>query len=702
MAEKRSSSDGSRGQYDKRSLSALSVASFGTGTSSKGSRSNPNGFGSRTPSHSQSTVVIVSPLKRPAAIHPVPPQHVNPHQLSLPKAAAQTPTPAPKGKLKWKRGNLLGQGQFGKVYLGLNEDTGQLLAIKVIDFTHINEKTQARLADLQNEIKVMKKLTHPKIVGYVCSERIGSSIYIFMEFIPGGSLASLLHQLGELSERTVAMYTKDIASALEYLHQHKIIHRDVKAANVLVSVNGELKLTDFGSSVFLKEKRVGMLDTHGTPCWMAPEAILSTHVSYPADIWSLGCTVMEMMTAKDPFSHIAATPLDCMKYVGSCQPVVLPPSIEDHSHCGAFLLDMCLIKEPSKRAKCATLLTHRFLELDYSEEDETVSGYDEETRFSSTPGDSMTGAENFRPPVTRAWQHGSLSLNSDQEVETSSPATIGLHRTAPSCAGSTTYSAPISLGKRQSFTSPASTAFMSEPNPHRGMGQITLDGSPGMSIGVIGLDSLKKNRSGAPNSPSRTGATTTTNTITTIVYSGRAGSEKISETSSASYPLTMTQLDGRSTTLTQGGRNHIRTPSRTFTNDKEQRSAYTNMLMTSCLSLVDVQVEEDAFDEMSLPYSVLHPSPSIATLHTAETASRTQDRVLTIMRRKMIEGDYDGGSIEVDEDLDDDPNTDVPTLGSILICGRPIPKSTLIQFGCVTILTAIIIALLSTILSTKI
>ena len=697
MAEIRSNSDGSKGQPERRSLSAMSVASFGTG-SSRGSRSNTFG---RAPS--QSTVVIVSPFKRPAAVHPAPQQHFNPSQLSLPKAAVQPPA-AQKGKLKWKRGNLLGQGQFGKVYLGLNEDTGQLLAIKVIDFTHINEKTQARLADLQNEIKVMKKLSHPKIVGYVCSERIGSSIYIFMEFIPGGSLASLLHQLGELSERTVAMYTRDIVTALEYLHQHKIIHRDVKAANVLVSVNGELKLTDFGSSVFLKEKRGGLLDTTGTPCWMAPEAILSTHVSYPSDIWSLGCTVMEMMTAKDPFFHIAATPLDCMKYVGSCQAVVLPPSIEEHSHCGVFLSEMCLLKEPSKRAKCSALLAHRFLahrfvDADYSDE-ETVSCYDEDTRFSSTPGGSVSGTDNFRPPVSRAWQQGSLSFTSDQEaIETSSPTTIGLHRPAPSCAGSTTHSAPLSLGKRQSFTSPASTVFMSEPNPNRAMGSITLEGSPNIGIGVIGLESFKKSR--GANSPSRTGATTTTNTITTIVYSGKGGSEKVaSETSSVSYPLTMTVGDGRSTAQGQS-RNHVRTPSRTFTTDKEQRSAYTNMLMTSCLSLVDVQVEEEAFDDVSLPYSIVHASPSLGALHTAETASKTQDRVLTIMRKKMIEGNYDGGSIEVDTD-DEEGTTEIPTLGSIVICGRSIPRPTFIQFGCVTILTAIIIALLSTILSTKI
>ncbi|KAG0463844.1 hypothetical protein HPP92_019913 [Vanilla planifolia] len=223
-----------------------------------------------------------------------------PHKLST--ALSSPPAEATKEEapsIRWRKGELIGCGAFGQVYMGMNLDSGELLAVKQVLIGTTNaskERAQAHVRELEEEVKLLKNLTHPNIVRYLGTAREEDTLNILLEFVPGGSISSLLGKFGSFPEPVIKMYTKQLLQGLEYLHKNGIIHRDIKGANILVDNKGCIKLADFGAS-----KQVVKLATmtaaksmKGTPYWMAPEVILQTGHSFSADIWSVGCTVIEM------------------------------------------------------------------------------------------------------------------------------------------------------------------------------------------------------------------------------------------------------------------------------------------------------------------------------------------------------------------------------------------------------------------------
>ena len=199
-----------------------------------------------------------------------------------------------KGKIRWRRGELLGSGAYGNVYLGLNQDTGELMGAKVIQMVNLqSHDVSGQIRALQTEISLMKGLDHPNIVRYWGSEldRRNKTLTIFMEYVSGGSVSALLKKFGNLNERVVRLYTKQILSGLDYLHSNRIMHRDVKGANILVDHLGVCKLADFGASKRLDLLTVAGPGEHslrGTPYWMAPEVVKQTGHGRQADIWSVG------------------------------------------------------------------------------------------------------------------------------------------------------------------------------------------------------------------------------------------------------------------------------------------------------------------------------------------------------------------------------------------------------------------------------
>lgn len=274
-------------------------------------------------------------------------------------SAPSSSTPHP---IRWRKGELIGAGAFGRVYMGMNLDSGELLAVKQVLIAANNvakERAQAHVRELEEEVKLLQNLSHPNIVRYLGTAREDDALNIFLEFVPGGSIASLLGKFGSFPESVVRMYTRQLLQGLQYLHKNGIMHRDIKGANILVDNKGCIKLADFGASKQVVELVTlsGAKSMKGTPYWMAPEVIRQTGHSLPADIWSVGCTVIEMATGKPPwsqqFQEVAA-----LFHIGTTKS---HPPIPDHlSHDAKDFLLKCLKKEPHLRPTATELLQHPF------------------------------------------------------------------------------------------------------------------------------------------------------------------------------------------------------------------------------------------------------------------------------------------------------------------------------------------------------
>ncbi|CAM6102010.1 unnamed protein product [Calypogeia fissa] len=273
------------------------------------------------------------------------------------------PRPGSPRTIRWRKGEIIGAGAYGRVYMGMNLDSGELLAVKQVLISVNNvtkEKAQAHIRELEEEVRLLQNLSHPNIVRYLGTAREDEALNILLEFVPGGSIASLLGKFGSFTESVIRMYTKQLLLGLEYLHSNNILHRDIKGGNILVDNKGCIKLADFGAS-----KKVVELATiseaksmKGTPYWMAPEVIRQTGHNWQADIWSVGCTVIEMATGKPPwsqqFQEVAA-----LFHIGTTKS---HPPIPEHLSAEAknFLLK-CLQREPKLRPSAGELLKHPFV-----------------------------------------------------------------------------------------------------------------------------------------------------------------------------------------------------------------------------------------------------------------------------------------------------------------------------------------------------
>ncbi|CAK7326992.1 unnamed protein product [Dovyalis caffra] len=271
--------------------------------------------------------------------------------------------------IRWRRGELIGCGAFGRVYMGMNLDSGELLAVKqvlIAASSASKEKTQAHIRELEEEVKLLKNLSHSNIVRYLGTAREDDSLNILLEFVPGGSISSLLGKFGSFPESVIRMYTKQLLLGLEYLHSNGIMHRDIKGANILVDNKGCIKLADFGASKKVVELATinGAKSMKGTPYWMAPEVILQTGHSFSADIWSVGCTVIEMATGKPPWSQ-QYQEVAALFHIGTTKS---HPPIPEHLSIEAkdFLLK-CLQEVPNLRPVASELLQHPFVTGEYQE-----------------------------------------------------------------------------------------------------------------------------------------------------------------------------------------------------------------------------------------------------------------------------------------------------------------------------------------------
>eukprot|EP00898_Chlorokybus_atmophyticus_P006712 jgi/Chlat1/7041/Chrsp56S06667 len=345
--------------------------------------------------------------------------NTNNAQTNTNTVAHANPASFPLMPRRWKKGDLLGSGSFGNVYLGLNIDTGGLVAVKEVNMGPEGLPIKESEAQLEQEVQLLSSLQHPNIVRYLGTAHEGDFLYIFLEYVPGGSIQSLLQRFGPFDEALVRVYTRQLLEGLSYLHASRTVHRDIKGANILVEKSGRIKLADFGMAKQFVEQSMAR-SFKGSAYWMAPEHVCPSpptpHPHPPqvirqrghgvaADVWSVGCTVLEMATGRPPWSQCSTQVQAIFKIASSAELPKIPEHLSPEA--SEFIL-LCLQRNPLARPSSEKLLQHPFVAnapVDVSAIRQAVA--------SMTDSISLPGMVKFEPP--RAPSQGKIQTQQQQQ-----------------------------------------------------------------------------------------------------------------------------------------------------------------------------------------------------------------------------------------------------------------------------------------------
>lgn len=262
---------------------------------------------------------------------------------------------------QFQKHEIIGRGSFGAVYRAVHLPTGNVVALKVMDL----DTADFDSSEIWHEVALLSQMrqAHTKnIVQYWGCWLTGSTLSIAMEYSEGGSVHTLM-KAGPIAEPYAAVIVREVLVALSYIHAIGIIHRDLKAANILVTRSGQVLLCDFGvAASYVQGSARGKRSTFvGTPYWMAPEVILEGKTyDYKADIWSLGITVYEMMTGNPPYSN--QNQLQAISLISKNKPPRLPDSTS-YSPLVQEFVAACLDEEPNDRLPAEELARTRWMKV---------------------------------------------------------------------------------------------------------------------------------------------------------------------------------------------------------------------------------------------------------------------------------------------------------------------------------------------------
>lgn len=257
----------------------------------------------------------------------------------------------------WRLGSQIGAGSYGSVFRALDTETGQIFVVKQAAVEKADTSFREKL---EGELKICKGLRHKNIVSYLGHDYDGDALYIHLEYVSGGSVASLLKEFGPFDLELLQNATRGMLKGLDYLHTHKppVVHRDIKGANILIDDGFCAKLADFGCSKI--STVTTSFTTLGSVPWMAPEVFTKAGHGRKADIWSLGCTVLEMATAEKPWGNsMFDNVMFAIRQISMSEATPPIPACLDVQ--ARDLVCQCLQRDPERRPRSRQLLRHEFM-----------------------------------------------------------------------------------------------------------------------------------------------------------------------------------------------------------------------------------------------------------------------------------------------------------------------------------------------------
>ncbi|OCF62184.1 STE/STE20/YSK protein kinase [Kwoniella mangroviensis CBS 10435] len=401
-------------------------------------------------------------------------RQTQPEQSTYSQTSSNNPHADPE--LYYVKQNRIGKGSFGEVYKGYDKRTSLPVAIKIIDL----ESAEDEIDDIQQEIQILGQLDSEFVTRYHGSYLKGSHLWIIMEYCSGGSCSDLM-KAGIFREEYIAILARELLRGLEYLHGEGKLHRDIKAANILLTAGGDVKLADFGVSGQLTATMTKKNTFVGTPYWMSPEVIKQSGYDHKADIWSLGITCIEMAMGEPPYADLH--PMKVLFLI----PKNPPPQLDETKFSRTFrdFLSLCLQRDPRMRPTAKDLLKHKFIRTarKASYLTELIERYEkwkaeggakggEENR-----GDGMSSEHGYGPAQDALWDFGTVRNALPPQPTQPSTVSRATGRPLPPSSGGTPTSAatptkndlPPSINGRALPTLPPSasqaTIIGSDPEP---------------------------------------------------------------------------------------------------------------------------------------------------------------------------------------------------------------------------------------------